>query len=196
MIPAVDRVPDWDFAGLLPPIDWDAPLTASLRSPYFICILELVVRFGITDARRRLLTGLLDYRAALHQAGLTRGFQWINGSFLENVEEMEGRDPKDIDIATFFHIPDGHTERTLVDKFRHLFDADQLKTRYAIDAYSAMLDPDDLEAIVQRSVYWYSVWSHTRDGIWKGYLQVKLGDEQDEVARSELERIANEGGQS
>ena len=165
-------------------------------SPYFICILELVVRFGITDARRRLLTGLLDYRAALHQAGLTRGFQWINGSFLENVEEMEGRDPKDIDIATFFHIPDGHTERTLVDKFRHLFDADQLKTRYAIDAYSAMLDPDDLEAIVQRSVYWYSVWSHTRDGIWKGYLQVKLGDEQDEVARSELERIANEGGQS
>ena len=140
--------------------------------------------------------GLLDYRDALHQAGLTRGFQWINGSFLQNVEGTEGRDPNDIDIVTFFHVPNGHTQQTLLARFLHLFDHTQLKERYSIDAYSEILDPGDLEAIIQRSVYWHSIWSHTRGGIWKGYLQISLGNDQDEVAKAELERISSEGGQS
>ena len=195
MNPTVGSVPEWGFEGLIPAVNSAAPFP-SQRSPYPISLVDLVVKFGITETRRRLLSGLLDYRGELHQAGVVRGFQWIDGSFLENVEKMEGRDPNDIDIVTFFRIPNGHTEQTLLNDFRHLFNKRELKNKYSIDAYYAVLNPDHLEAIVERSVYWYSLWSRTRGGSWKGYLQVELASDEDNAAKSELERGASEGGRS
>ena len=34
--------------------------------------------------------------------GIGSGFQWLDGSFLENVEMTEKRDPGDLDLVTFF----------------------------------------------------------------------------------------------
>lgn len=57
--------------------------------------------------RRELLKGLLEFRSELHRIGLVDGIQWLDGSFIENVEEIEGRHPKDIDVVTFlFKFPD------------------------------------------------------------------------------------------
>ena len=30
--------------------------------------------------------------------------------------------------------------------------------------------------------YWYSMWSHRRDGLWKGFVQVDLDSAQDPAA--------------
>ncbi len=185
-------VPDWDLDGLLPPNDVDDP-TSELRSPYEISLLDLIANFGNTEHRRRLLRGLLDYRAELHQAGLTRGFQWVNGSFVENVGTHV---PADIDVVTFFHIPDGHTGDTLIESFAGLFDQSHLKISYSIDAYFVPLNQTTPEEIIDASIYWYSMWSHTRSGQWKGYLKINLADD-DEEAGLRLDQIqGNEGGRA
>ena len=98
---------DWDASGLIPPFDPEHP-THPNRSPYRKSLSDFVVEFGLSKLRRDLLASLLDFRDALHQAQLTRGFQWINGSFAEHVEVRQDRDPKDIDVVTFFYVPDDY----------------------------------------------------------------------------------------
>lgn len=45
--------------------------------------------------------GLLDLRAELTLAGKSDGFQWVDGSFTEDVEVQQGRTPNDVDVVTF-----------------------------------------------------------------------------------------------
>ena len=195
MNPSVDSIPEWNFEGLIPAINSPDPLAAS-RSPYSASLIDLVVRFGTTEIRRCLLSGLLEYRGDLHNAGIERGFQWIDGSFVQNVEDAESRGPKDIDIVTFLHLPERHTEVTLAASYPQLFNRKRLRETYGIDAYFAVLNPDDLEGVVARAVYWSSLWSRTRGGSWKGYLQVEIAADEDAAAKSELERLAGEGDRS
>ena len=141
------------------------------------------------------MAGLLNFRAMLHDAELIRGFQWINGSFAENVEQTAERSPNDIDLVTFFYIPDGYTEESLVRDFGDLFDNRRVRSDHRIDAYFVPLGHGGMETIISRSIYWHSLWSHTRDGHWKGYLQVDLANEEDQAARVDLDRMDSEGGQ-
>ena len=53
-----------------------------------------------------ILDGFLRFRELLTQAGFVSGFQWVDGSFLENVEMLENRPPNDLDVVTFY-IPPG-----------------------------------------------------------------------------------------
>lgn len=101
-------IPHWNDDGFLPAADSVEP-TSWERSPYSVSLFGLIERFGTSEIRIRLLQGLLDFRVELHNAGLHSGFQWIDGSFVENVEETANRSPNDIDVVTFFYIPNGHT---------------------------------------------------------------------------------------
>lgn len=192
-----NSIPDWDAEGIIPPRDHECPASRE-RSPYRASLIDLVRRFGNTHSRRNLLSGLLDFRAELHRAGLTRGFQWIDGSFVEDVEKTRKRPPCDIDVVTFYYIPDEQTEASLKEKFPTLFNRAAVKEQYGIDSYPISLKQpaleDTLEKIVERVTYWYSVWSHTCDMQWKGYVQVDLDDGQDTNARDELDGMANEEG--
>ena len=190
-----DTFPGWDAAGVIPPNNPDDPVGAA-RSPYAISLSDLFARLGNTEPRRDLLEGLLDFRARLRAVGLNQGWQWIDGSFVENVEETAGRPPDDIDVVTFFQIPDSHTEESLLQDFPELFDTAQVKDRYGIDAYFVTLNQTTVENIVANTAYWHGLWSHTRDGLWKGYLQIDLNDGDDATARAVLARMAAEGGQS
>ena len=190
MLPSTNPIPDWDISGVLPASDED-----DITSPYMASLSDVVARFGDTDERRRLLNGLLDFRAELHGAGLVRGFQWIDGSFVENVEGIENRAPRDIDVVTFLHIPDQYTPGSLVRTFPALFNHDGIKAAYSVDAYFVPLNQVPPETIVSRSIYWNSLWSHNRGNAWKGYLQVDLSDNGDTDARTELRRLDGMGGQ-
>ncbi len=191
----IDALPGWDATGIIPPNDPDAPV-GTARSPYVVSLLALTAKLGNTEPRRSLLQGLLNFRSALHIAGLTQGFQWIDGSFVENIEETADRPPNDIDVVTFFHVPDGHTQESLLQGFPGLFITGQAKARYGIDAYFVPLNQTPVESIIERTAYWHGLWSHTRDGLWKGYLQVDLDDADDAAARAGLEQTTDEGGQS
>lgn len=51
-----------------------------------------------------MLDGLLRKRAALHAAGLIQGFQWLDGSFLEHVENISaGLEKLDYRCSTYLN---------------------------------------------------------------------------------------------
>lgn len=186
-------IPSWTASGVLPPIDSTSP-TSSDRSPYEVKLDNLIRHFNDSAERRAILAGLLDFRAGLHGLGIVRGFQWLDGSFLEHVEARENRSPRDIDVVTFYHLPEGLTQGRLLARASP-FDSRHAKSTYHVDAYFVQLDARSPEVLVNRSVYWYSIWSHRRDGLWKGFLQIDLAPDADAMARKGLVASSARGGQ-
>ncbi|MBF0401155.1 MAG: hypothetical protein HQL90_10355 [Magnetococcales bacterium] len=179
-------IPAWNNAGVLPPIRTNAPGNSPDRSPYAVELAGLVDHFSSTPERIAILDGLLRFRADLHRAGIINGFQWLDGSFLEDVESLENRPPRDMDVVTFYHLPDGHNQRSLLKINPILFDRNAWKTSYKVDPYFISLGkPTDADRVKEIS-YWYSIWSHRRDGLWKGFVQVDLNPARDDAARAIL----------
>ena len=179
-------IPAWNSAGVLPPIRPNAPGSSPDRSPYVVDLAVLFDRFTTSPERMAILDGLLRFRADLHAAGITSGFQWLDGSFLEQVEALEGRPPRDMDVVTFLALPQGLDQRSLVQQHGTLFDQKHVKATYAMDAYFAVLGQPTDHWQVKNIAYWYSLWSHRRDGLWKGFVQVDLDPSQDGDARAIL----------
>lgn len=182
----IASIPAWNSAGVLPPIRPHAPGSSPDRSPYVVDLAVLFDRFASSPERMAILDGLLRFRADLHAAGVTSGFQWLDGSFLEQVEALEGRAPRDMDVVTFLDLPPGQDQRSLVQRHGSLFDQKQVKASYAMDAYFAVLGQPTDQWQVKNIAYWYSLWSHRRDGVWKGFVQVDLNPSQDGDARAIL----------
>lgn len=191
----VVSIPPWTFEGILPPNDPIAP-TSIHRSPYEVTLTDLVLRYPTSPQRIAILQGLLRFRASLHALGLAEGFQWLDGSFLEDVETLNGRGPRDMDVVTFFSLSDSQTQDGLFDLSPRLFDPAYTKSDYRIDGYFVQLNGTDPKTIVASSAYWYSMWSHTRDGQWKGFLQIGLSPADDASAQAGLNERMREGGQS
>lgn len=175
-------IPDWNALGLLPPIDPEHP-TSAQRSPYPVSLLDVVMRFSLSPERRGVLAGFLDYRAELHRIGFREGFQWLDGSFLEDVETLERRVPRDIDVVTFLRAPENVAPS---DEDMAALDHDAVKVQFHVDSYFVELDAQAPELVVAQSAYWYSMWSHRRNQAWKGYLQVDLTPADDQQARQWL----------
>ena len=190
MLPNLNPIPDWDVSGVLPASHEGDP-----SSPYEVSLLDMVGRFSVSETRRQLLTGLLNFRAELHSAGLEQGFQWIDGSFVEHIEEVDDRPPRDIDVVTFFYIPNNHTQETIARQFPDIFNHGGIKDTHKIDSYFVPLNQISPERLIGRSMYWNSLWSHNRDNHRKGYLQVGLERHEDAEARAELERLDGIGEQ-
>lgn len=178
-------IPAWNASGILPPVSSTAPTSAD-RSPYTVSLSEFVLRFGTSPKRQQILSGFLQYRRRLHSAGFTTGFQWLDGSFLENVETTEIRDPNDLDVVTFFSLPVGLTQEQVAANAPDLLDRSHLKTTYLVDAFFVSLGSQAI-SLVERSAYWYSMWAHRRDSTWKGYLQVDLDSVEDALAALHLQ---------
>jgi hypothetical protein len=67
-------------------------------SPYVVTALEVVTSLGTSEARKTILRGWLLHRAALRAVGLDRGFQWLDGSFVED------KVLKDLDVVSFTYV--------------------------------------------------------------------------------------------
>src|SRR5690606_15170279 len=121
-----------------------------------------------------ILGGWLKYRQALYDSGVVSGFQWLDGSFLENLEsENSSRPPRDIDVVTFFELPDGMSQVEYDRRYPDLFDAGAMKTAFHVDAFGMVLGQTMNRRIVSQVSYWYSLWSHRREDFrWKGFVQV------------------------
>jgi hypothetical protein len=177
-------IPAWNANGVIPPISSISPTSAE-RSPYTVSLSEFVLRFASSPERRQILDGFLQYRGRLHSAGLTIGFQWLDGSFLENVETTETRSPNDLDVVTFFSLPVGVTQQQILAAAPDILNQQRIKTTYFVDAYFVSLG-SRAATLVEQSAYWYSMWSHRRDSSWKGYLQVDLDPVEDALAALHL----------
>jgi len=185
-------IPPWTANGVLPPINPSQPVSPD-RSPYVVSLTDYVRRFGGTSERRTVIDGLIRYRAALHAVGLESGFQWLDGSFLEHVEWIEGRAPNDVDVVTFYRLPAGISQAQLAAKAGALFHNTSVKANYHVDGYLVHLGMDP-ELLTRRSTYWYSVWSHRRNQLWKGFVQVDLAPTEDATAATTLTSVSSSGG--
>lgn len=179
-------IPSWNVAGVLPPIRPGAPGHSHDRSPYAALLLEVIDKFSTSSERIHILQGFLQLRAALHALGVVKGFQWVDGSFLEQVELLESRPPGDIDVVSYFDLPPGKSETDLVALHADLFDHEHVKTTYKVDHYPVVLGKSIDAFQVRQISYWYSMWSHRRDGLWKGFIQVSLDPTEDVQALQTL----------
>lgn len=178
-------IPAWNSAGVMPPIRPGVQGNSSDRSPYRVELPAFVDRFATSPERMAILDGLLRFRAGLHKAGIVAGFQWLDGSFLEQVEIIEERAPRDMDAVNFIDLT-GVDQAELARQHTALFDHEKVKTDYRIDAYFMQTGGQLDEATIRRISYWYSMWSHRRDGLWKGFVQIDLSPTQDAEARAIL----------
>ena len=187
-------IPAWDARGVLPAYI-GTPTLSDGRSPFKATLPDLVLRFGLSPARLAILDGFLKFRAAIHASGVTQGFQWVNGSFSEDIERIEKRDPKDIDVITYFIEPTGVTQNDLVAQHPLAFGVDLLARKHRKDTLSVDSVPVSLTSpalsLVERSCYWYGLWSHRRNDLWKGYVEVDLSPAQDANARQVLDTMLN-----
>jgi hypothetical protein len=169
-------IPPFTISGVLPPFVGNSTDPANV-SPYLVKMSDVVSRFGITTARIGILGGLIGYRRALASAGVVEGFQIINGSFSEDIEQTELREPNDIDVVTFAYRP-GNAKSiedwiSFIESNIELFDQHRTKALYACDAYYVDLE-QSADLLVGSTGYWYGLFSHRRSGLWKGMLRVPL----------------------
>ena len=186
MSSTIFAIPDWTPHGVLPPVGPD-PISLDYRSPYQVSLVDFVMRFGNTPVRRNIASGFLSFRAALASVGLVNGFQWIDGSFLEHIEVTEKRAPRDIDVVTFFHLPEGHNQNTLLTRSPLIRKPQDTIIQYNVHAYYVLLDADEVTLLIEQAMYWNNLWSHRRDGRWKGYVQIDLSPTDDATARANLD---------
>src|SRR5437870_989332 len=99
-------VPDFDHNAVLPPHLGD-PRQRTQLSPYPVGSEEVCQKLATSDDRREILRGWLRFRQTIRALGVQEGFQWLDGSFLEDVELAEGRAPRDLDVITFYRTPVG-----------------------------------------------------------------------------------------
>jgi hypothetical protein len=202
-------IPGWTSQCVLPPCDLDDPASLE-RSPYVVSTAEFVQRFAISPDRNTILQGFLDFRRALNGIGLVQGFQWVDGSFVEDVEHVRDCSPHDIDVVTFYYSADRLTQNVLLSCYPYLFDARLAKKQYHVDAHVVELNVSTLDTIVNQTTlvnqtaYWYSLWSHRReDLLWKGYLQLDLLADNDprapgtpsQAIQGSLDQATDQGGQ-
>ena len=181
-------IPAFNSHRVLPPFLGD-PTHPGGRSPYPSSMEELVARFATSPERKDILRGLLDYRQALlHELPLTGAIQWLDGSFVEDIESAEARAPGDIDVLTIAAFP---PSSTLSAAQRELLDPKRTKPRFRCDAYPLdVANVKTLSQLLGRITYWFGLFSHRRDGHWKGLVAVPLDEAEDLRARARLDALS------
>jgi len=165
-------IPQFNSDSVLPPHLGD-PRRINEISPYPCTSLELCDRLGTSDERTEILYGYLSLREELRKHGMTDGFQWIDGSFLEDVENTEQRAPRDIDVVTFFWSSDPNFAQDFVTAFPDIVNHAKIKSSFHVDHFTidAGYSP---EVTIEATRYWCGLFSHNRSGIWKGMLRIEL----------------------
>ena len=165
-------IPNFDHNLVLPP-HLGNPTIPDDVSPYKCTSLELCERFATSTKRIEILKGFISFRDKLQTHGVVNGMQWLDGSFLEDVEIREQRSPNDLDLVTIYWGYDFAFQTNLVQNFPEFADSNLSKNNYMLDHYhfDAWQSP---EVTVDLSRYWVQLFSHNRDAVWKGMLQIAL----------------------
>ena len=184
-------VPPFDVRGLLPPFV-GADATTQDRSPYPATMAEVVTQLGTTPQRRQLLRNLIAYRGLLASEGYQRGVQFIDGSFVENIEGSGNRPPSDIDVFSILNAPQKYISDQsawasvgLTFWQTEVADRNKNKQRFSLDTYAVLYEELQLQpmGLIQHIIYWYGLFSHQRDTFaWKGFVALPLDPTGDQAA--------------
>jgi hypothetical protein len=184
-------IPPFGPSGILPTYLGGNP-GGTDRSPYAATVVELVERIQTSGARKVLLRGLVAYRQHILSDGYDRGYQFIDGSFVEDVETIRGQPPGDIDVLSFLvrpqkYVKDPHAWEAVGKQFwlAEVRGRATNKARFSLDTVAVMLD----EANYRHYTYWHGLFSEQRRSFApKGYIVINLDPAADRVALAILER--------
>jgi hypothetical protein len=150
-------------------------------------------RWGQRSLGARCSRGLLDYRALIGQRGYLDGLQFIDGSFVEDIERREQRAPGDIDIFSFLVRPRNYLDPTLwvstgfPEWQSEIANRSLNKQRFGMDTYAIAVDQHGPLTLITETIYWYSLFGHKRlTHDWKGFLVIRLDLQDDAAARAAL----------
>jgi hypothetical protein len=178
-------IPDFTISGVLPPYMGPSPTNGALMSPYRTTLTRIAQRMCATPQRQMIFQGLLDFRRLLATIGIQDGIQWLSGSFMEDIETLDSRPPRDVDVVTFFRRPqqfinDDAAWLAFLQPHLALLDHDAVKAQYHCDTFFVDVTTDPFN-VVDRSRYWFGLFSHRRGGLWKGMIEVPLLVSQDDT---------------
>ena len=128
-----------------------------------------------------ILGNFLRFRAELQNRGLHVGYQWLDGSFLEDIESYESRPPRDLDLLTIFWGYDLAFLNQLVTDLPAFLTPAISKRDFKLDHFPIMAD-ESPQATVENARYWVQLFTHRRDGVWKGMLRIELNTPSDDQA--------------
>lgn len=172
-------IPNFDHNLVIPPHLGNPTIPADV-SPYKCTSVELCEKFATSTKRIEILKGFISFRDKLNALGLVDGFQWLDGSFLEDVETREQRSPNDLDLVTIYWGYDLAFQIKLVQNFPEFADSQLAKQNYQLDHYPFNASKAPF-VTVNYSGYWMQLFSHNRDAVWKGMLQVELNTPNDDA---------------
>lgn len=180
-------IPPLGLSGVLPP--YVGKVTNSqMMSPYPATLLEIAQRFCHTPHRCTTMRGLLQHRQQLSAIGLVDGFVWLAGSFFEDIEKLDNRNPRDVDAVLFLRRPRAHVQDAQWQQFLTtnigLFQPQNTKAQFMCDVQLVDLNLDPA-VVVDRARFWFGLFSHRRNNLWKGILQVPLAVSPDDTAASQ-----------
>jgi len=166
-------IPDFDHNNVLPP-HLGNPTVKEHLSPYFATTLELVQKYSTSKERIDILRKFISFRERMIANNIVHGFQWLDGSFLQNIEKSEIRAPNDLDLVTFYKGLSEVELRRVRAEFPEFVSSELSKRNYMLDHYGVdyAFSPD---VTVEQTRYWLQLFSHRRvDMVWKGMLRVEL----------------------
>lgn len=171
-------IPDFDHNNVLPP-HLGSPAQLFDSSPYKCTILELCQQFATSKERIEILKGFIAFRKTMNEIGILHGFQWLDGSFLENIEISESRAPNDLDLVTFYSGSSMTNEIDIRNTFPEFGNPELSKTNFKLDHYPFDYTHDP-NFTVEYTRYWLQLFTHKRNGIWKGILQIPINTPNDD----------------
>ena len=177
-------IPDFDHNLVIPPHLGD-PTSIDQLSPYRASTKDLCEKLCTSVDRKLILEGLLDFRECLRSEGIVEGFQWIDGSFLEDVERRERRSPRDIDVLTVYWIYDIDHQDTVAGKFPAFVDRRISKAQFKVDHFPLDMNAEP-ELVIDSTLYWIQLFSHNRSAVWKGMLRIDLNTPETDIEAREI----------
>ena len=168
-------IPSFDHNHVLPPHTGN-PTSRADVSPYEATILEFCQMFATSQERINILKGLVSFRLRMIDFGIIDGFQWLDGSFTENIEKSEGRPPNDIDVVTFYKGLSLLQQQNIIDNFKEFVYTPISKANYKLDHYAVDFGYEPLQT-VEATKYWIQLFCHNRKGVWKGMVKLPLSND-------------------
>ena len=170
-------IPDFTSHGVLP-IQLEE---GEALSPWRATPAEFVARFATTMQRVNIARNWLLVRDQLRASGLT-GRQWLDGSYVEN----DGREPRDMDVLTLYVRPDRYLAEDQDDAFAVVtcsgpFDRDEVLEAHSLDVHYVDVSVQPGLVISRLTAKWCTLWSHRRDTLAKGIVEINLESDDQEA---------------
>lgn len=157
---------------------------------------ELATAMGTTPHRKQLIVNLITYRHMLATEGYVSGIQFIDGSFVENVETIANRPPVDIDVFSVLNVPPKYLtdmsawQATGLPFWQtEIINRDRNKQRFGLDTYAVLFEERAAQPmnLISDIIYWYGLFSHQRGTLaWKGFAGLALDPASDQTALSAM----------